>query len=98
MSHWKNPIVNLGAIKAGTPVKITFVALSTIPKIKAVKPYCGCTASKYDETKKELNVTYSNRAIASHVGPAPQGIAKRIDIEYENGTVEVLTIKGSRLR
>lgn len=97
MGHWKNPTVNLGAIKAGKPVKITFIALNTIPKIKEVKPYCGCTASKYDEVKKELNVTYSNAAVPPQV-TGIQSVNKRIDIKYEDGTVDVLTIKGSKIR
>lgn len=95
MSHWKNPVINLGLIKAGSPVKLTFNALPNIPKIKEVKAYCGCTASKYDEKKKDLNVTYSNGAMPNQVAGV-QSINKRIDVKYEDGTTDVLTIKGTR--
>lgn len=97
MSHWKNPIIDLGLIKAGSPVKLTFVALPNIPPIKEIKPYCGCTASKYDKDKGELSVTYSNRPIPNQV-VGTQSITKRIDVKYEDGKVDVLTIKGNKIR
>lgn len=97
MSHWKNATIHLGEIKAGKPVKLTFYALSSIPKIKEVKPYCGCTAGKYDEEKKELNISYSNAAIPPQVA-GKQSVNKRIDIKYEDGTTDVLTIKATKIK
>jgi len=97
MSHWKNPEVNLGIIKSGTPQKVTFFAKEDIPPIKAVTPYCGCTAGKYDKVTKQLNITYSNAAIPFQVQGA-QAMTKRIDIAYEDETVDVLIIKATRIR
>jgi hypothetical protein len=97
MSHWKNPIINLGVIKAGTPKKVTFNALSTLPIIERITPYCGCTTTKYDKQKKELVVTYSNKAIPMQV-QGPQSITKRIDIVYQDGLTDVLTIKAIKIR
>ena len=34
MSHWKNPIANLGIIKAGTPMKVVFEGKPELPKIE----------------------------------------------------------------
>jgi len=97
MSHWKNPIINLGMIKAGTPKKVTFIALPTMPTIERIKPYCGCTTSQYDKEKGLLTITYSNSPIPMQV-KGMQAINKRIDIIYTNGLTEVLTIQATRTK
>lgn len=97
MSHWINPEINLGIIKAGSPRKLMFTAFETIPVIKTIIPYCGCTATSYDPVRKELIITYSNAAIPVQVQGA-QATTKRIDITYEDDSVEVLIIKATRIR
>jgi hypothetical protein len=97
MSHWKNPNIHLGVIKAGTPKKVVFQGLSNIPKIVSIVPYCGCTAPNYNEAKKELTVTYNNSNIPPQV-QGPQSVSKRIDITYDTGITDVLTIKATRVR
>lgn len=97
MSHWINPTVDLGIIRAGASKKIVFAALDTIPAIKLIAPYCGCTATHYDPNKKELLITYSNAVIPMQV-QGPQSTVKKIDITYEDDTTETLTIKATRVR
>lgn len=97
MSHWKNPNVHLGVIQAGVPKKITFNGLSTMPEIIKITPYCGCTTTSFDKNKKILTITYSNSKIPLQV-QGPQSISKRIDITYNTGLTEVLTIKATRIR
>ena len=97
MSHWKNPINNLGIIKAGTPKKVTFIALPGMPTIETIRPYCGCTTSQYDKEKGLLTITYSNSPIPMQV-KGMQAISKRIDITYQDGLTEVLTIQATRTR
>ena len=97
MSHWKNPVVNLGVIQAGTPKKVTFIALPSMPTIDKVRPYCGCTTSSYDSERGELNITYSNSKIPQQVKGA-QHISKRIDIVYSDGLTDVLTIIATKTR
>lgn len=97
MSHWINPTINLGVIKAGSSKKVTFKALDTIPKITQITPYCGCTTTSYNPDRKELVINYSNAAIPPQV-IGVQAITKRIDITYEDGTIEVLTIKATKIR
>lgn len=97
MSHWKNPTINLGVIKAGTPKKVIFNALPNMPTINQIKPYCGCTTSEYNKDKKELVIIYSNGKIPDQV-QGPQSITKRIDILYSNGLTDILTIKAVRTR
>jgi hypothetical protein len=97
MSHWKNSTISLGIIKAGTPKKVTFIALPDMPTIESIKPYCGCTTSQYDKEKGLLTITYSNRTIPMQV-KGMQAINKRIDILYTDGLTEVLTIQAIRTR
>ena len=97
MSHWKNKIVNLGIIKAGTPKQATFIALPTIPTIEKITPYCGCTTTQYDSVKGHLVITYSNGKIPDQVQGA-QSINKRIDILYADGETEILTIQATRVK
>jgi hypothetical protein len=97
MSHWKNPTVNLGVIKAGFPKKVIFQALDTIPVISIVSPYCGCTTTDFDKVKKELVVTYNNSSIPNQVQGA-QSIKKRISIIYEDDSTETLIITATRIR
>jgi hypothetical protein len=97
MSHWKNPEINLGIIKAGSPKKMIFTALESVPTIKAITPYCGCTATDYNPVTRELKITYSNGEIPAQVQGA-QATTKRIDITYEDDTVDVLIIKATRIR
>lgn len=97
MSYWKNQNVFLGIIKAGNPKKVTFYGLPNIPKIIAISPYCGCTTTDFNEDKKELIITYSNKSIPLQV-KGPQVINKKIDITYDTGETDILTIKATRIR
>lgn len=97
MSHWINPTVNLGIIKAGSAKRIVFQGADTIPAIKVIAPYCGCTTTDYNIETKELIITYSNGVIPPQV-EGPQATTKRIDITYEDDTADVLIINATRIR
>ena len=97
MKYWKKSDLFLGVIKAGTPKKVVFEALATIPKVTNIVASCGCTSFFYDEKNKRLTVTYSNNHIPNQV-QGPQSISKRIDVTYDTGTSEILTIKATRIR
>lgn len=97
MSHWKNKIVNLGVIQAGSPKKATFISLPTIPVIDKITPYCGCTTTDYNRDKGQLVITYSNKKIPEQVQGA-QAVNKRIDILYADGETETLTIQATKVR
>jgi len=97
MSYWINPEVNLGIIRAGSPKKIVFQASETIPTIKQIIPYCGCTTTNYDDKSKQLFIIYGNGVIPPQV-QGPQTSIKKISIIYEDNTEEVLIIKATRIR
>jgi hypothetical protein len=97
MIHWKNPTINLGVIKAGPSKKAVFKGLDTMPEIKVITPYCGCTATEFNKQTKELHITYSNSSIPDQV-QGPQSISKRIDVLYVDGTTDILTINATKIR
>lgn len=97
MSYWKNPNVHLGVIQAGTPRKVIFYGLPNMPEIISIIPYCGCTTTHFDKDKKILTITYSNSKIPPRV-QGPQSVSKRIDVTYDTGVTDVLTIKATRTR
>lgn len=97
MSYWKNPIVNLGIIQAGSSKKIIFEGLPNMPEIVEIIPYCGCTTTHFDKVKKTLTITYSNSKIPPQV-QGPQSVFKRIDVTYDTGFTDVLIIKATRIR
>lgn len=97
MSYWKNPNINLGVIQAGTPKKVVFIALPNMPTITDISPYCGCTVFNFDKENQTLTITYSNSKIPSQV-QGPQSINKRIDVTYDTGDTDILTIKATRTR
>jgi len=97
MNHWINPEVNLGVIKAGSPIKIMFQASETILKIKSIVPYCGCTATNYNEATKQLFIKYDNGAIPAQV-TGSQTIIKKISVIYEDDTEDLLLIKATKIR
>lgn len=97
MSYWKSTEMLLGMIQAGSPKRVIFQGTEDMPKIKRITPYCGCTASHYNEQTKELIIIYSNGPIPSQV-QGVQSISKRIDILYEDDTTEVLTIKATKVK
>ena len=97
MNHWINPEVDLGTIKAGSPKKIIFRAFETIPTIKTIIPYCGCTTANYNNKTRELSIVYKNNEIPAQVYRV-QIANKRIDIIYEDNSIDVLIIKATRIR
>jgi len=97
MSHWQNPTVNLGIIKAGSPKQVVFIGLENMPEITRVTPYCGCTTTEHDKVNNKLTITYSNSLIPNQV-QGNQSISKRIDITYKDGLSEILTILATRTR
>jgi hypothetical protein len=97
MSHWINPEIDLGIIKANSPKKIMFQASETIPKIKSIVPYCGCTTVNYNFKNRQLFITYSNSSIPPQV-VGSQEVIKKISVIYEDDTEDLLLIKATKIR
>ena len=97
MSYFKESIKNIGSIRRGKIVKVNFEALITIPVIVNLISSCGCAKVVYNPMTRILEVTYKTGEIPKHV-TGNQNINASISVYYSNGDMEVLNIKGLKLR
>lgn len=63
---WKEPIQDLGEIKARQKHQIVFEYEGDI-KVKEIKPSCGCTNTDWNPENKTLRVTYTPASIPFHL-------------------------------
>lgn len=94
MSHWQSNLIYFGKFKEGNTVRMVFRANSDIPAVKQFQGSCGCTDFSYDPGKFELRVKLSLNKIPPQVAGNIMDIHKTITVFYEDGTSEVLHIKG----
>ena len=97
MSYFKESVKNIGSIRRGKIVKVNFEALITIPVIVDLISSCGCAKVVYNPMTRILTVTYKAGEIPKHI-TGNQNINASISIYYSNGEMEVLNIKGLKLR
>jgi len=97
---WIGTHINLGTIKEKSTVDMTFHYEGPIG-IKEVKPSCpGCTTAKYNESTKELHVTYNPGKLPKHLAGTfyHVTIQKTIQIIYEDDSTEVLSFSGKVIK
>ena len=97
MSYFKESVKNIGSIRRGKIVKVNFEALPTIPVITNLISSCGCAKVVYNPMTRILEVTYKVGEIPKHI-TGNQNINASISVYYSNGDMEVLNIKGLKLR
>lgn len=97
MSYFKESVKNIGSIRKGKVVKVQFEALLTIPVIVNLISSCGCAKVVYNPMTRILEVTYKAGNIPNHI-TGNQNINASISVYYNDGTSEVLNIKGLKLR
>ena len=97
MSYFKESVKNIGSIRRGKIVKVNFKALPTIPVITNLISSCGCAKVVYNPMTRILEVTYKAGEIPKHI-TGNQNINASISVYYSNGDMEVLNIKGLKLR
>ena len=97
MSFFKESVKNIGSIRRGKIVKVNFEALPTIPVITNLISSCGCAKVVYNPMTRILEVTYKAGEIPKHI-TGNQNINASISVYYSNGEMEVLNIKGLKLR
>ena len=97
MSYFKESVKNIGSIRRGKIVKVNFEALITIPVIVDLISSCGCAKVVYNPMTRILEVTYKAGEIPKHI-TGNQNINASISVYYSNGDMEVLNIKGLKLR
>mgnify|MGYP006358886827 FL=1 len=97
MSYFKESVKNIGSIRRGKIVKVNFEAVITIPVITDLISSCGCAKVVYNPMTRILEVTYKAGEIPKHI-TGNQNINASISVYYSNGDMEVLNIKGLKLR
>ena len=97
MSYFKESVKNIGSIRKGKVIKLQFEALPTIPVITNLISSCGCAKVVYNPMTRILEVTYKAGEIPKHI-TGNQNINANISVYYSNGEMEVLNIKGLKLR
>ena len=97
MSYFKESLKNIGSIRRGKVMKLQFEALPTIPVITNLISSCGCAKVVYNPMTRILEVTYKAGEIPKHI-TGNQNINASISVYYSNGEMEVLNIKGLKLR
>ena len=97
MSYFKENVKNIGSIRRGKVVKVNFEALITIPVITNLISSCGCAKVVYNPVTRILEVTYKAGEIPKHI-TGNQNINASVSVYYNNGEMEVLNIKGLKLR
>ena len=97
MSYFKESVKNIGSIRRGKIVKVNFEALITIPVITNLISSCGCAKVVYNPMTRILEVTYKAGEIPKHI-TGNQNINASVSVYYSNGDMEVLNIKGIKLR
>ena len=97
MSCFKESVKNIGSIRRGKIVKVNFEAVITIPVITDLISSCGCAKVVYNPMTRILEVTYKAGEIPKHI-TGNQNINASISVYYSNRDMEVLNIKGLKLR
>lgn len=97
MSYFKESVKNIGSIRKGKVIKVQFEALITVPVITNLISSCGCAKVVYNFRTRILEVTYKAGEIPKHI-TGNQNINASISVYYNNGDMEVLNIKGLKLR
>ena len=97
MSYFKESVKNIGSIRRGKIVKVNFEALITIPVLTNLISSCGCAKVVYNPMTRVLEITYKAGEIPKHI-TGNQNINASISVYYSNGDMEVLNIKGLKLR
>ena len=97
MSFFKESVKNIGSIRKGKVIKVQFEALITVPVITNLISSCGCAKVVYNPMTRILEVTYKAGEIPKHI-TGNQNINASISVYYNNGEMEVLNIKGLKLR
>ena len=97
MSYFKESVKDIGSIRKGKVIKVQFKALITVPVITNLISSCGCAKVVYNPMTRVLEVTYKAGEIPKHI-TGNQNINASISVYYSKGEMEVLNIKGIKLR
>lgn len=64
-NYWASKGVEIGNVRQGKELTLSFKALPTIPEVTGVRGECGCTKVAYDAANRILKVVYKAGNILS---------------------------------
>lgn len=94
---WKQTTVNIGRVKAGVPLTITFEYEGEITMAKNgwgkpdIQVTCGCTSAVFNPSTKVLSVKYTPKSIPKHMkeeGKKEYPTRKTVMVKYFDETTE----------
>lgn len=92
MSNWRETKINIGEVKEGTIINVTFNSKESLKNIKSITSSCGCSVPTYSSKTKILDVVYTPKSIPKHL--VKQGFykaTKYITIVYEDEQKDILS-------
>ena len=96
--HWEAREIKLGNVRVGKRKVVVFKALSDLPSIAEISADCGCTTLKWSDKDKALAVTFKAGKFPRHIVGAIQPFTKRIYVTFEDKSVDILTLTGTKIR
>lgn len=97
---WKETYINLGEVPERSKTKFQFLIKEDLdknaPKIKYIKPTCGCTSLK--TSKEGVAGVFSSGTIPRHLHSSTQKVTKRLEVFYEDGTTELLSFTATLVK
>ena len=68
-----------------------------MPSIAEISADCGCTTLKWSDKDKALAVTFKAGKFPKHIVGAIQPFTKRIYVTFEDESVDILTLTGTKV-
>ena len=94
--YWEETKQSFGIIKEGKSIKFSFKHNINCPEIISIASSCGCTRISYKPNDKTLEVIYKSGFVPKHL--IEQEVNKTITVTYRDGTEELLSIVGTKIR
>lgn len=91
---FKTNLKDLGKVKVGQKLDITFEAEGTLPDVVRLNASCGCSQAHHDVKNNRIVVVYIPKGIPVHL--KDQGFytsTKQIKVTFKGGETELLTFK-----
>ena len=96
MDIWENKDIDLGTLKPGEKVTITFKRTHAEHEIESFESSCGCSTPIYDKDKDEITVKYTVGDIPRHLKDV--GVSKTtkiITVNYKGRSSDYLTFRAT---
>ena len=95
--NWKQRIINLGEIKAGKKITVTFVADQDLIDVDNMISSCGCSSPRIDKNK--IVVQYTPGAVPRHLQNVGFYTSEnKVTITYKDRSQDILRFKAKVIK